>query len=92
MATMMHELTLYDVLSLVSLLTSLLAITIVVAFAAANGGVARISQNATSMQHEKEELSALEVDLLGPQPQPASDGRVSVKDYGAKGDGVNGNQ
>ena len=88
MATMMHELTLYDVLSLVSLLTSLLAITIVVAFAAANGGVARISQNATSMQHEKEELSALEVDLLGPQPQPASDGRVNVKTFGAKGDGV----
>ena len=87
----MHELTPYDVLSLLSLLTSLLAITIVVAFAATNNGavVARIPRLGPrdAMQHAKEQLPAL--DLLGPQPQqPASDGRVNVKDFGAKGDGV----
>ena len=95
MVTMMmeHELTLYDVLSLISMLTSLLAITIAVAFAASNGALARIPRDV--FQDAKEELSApLEADLLQgllqpqPQPQPASDGRINVKDYGAKGDGV----
>ena len=89
--TTVHELTLYDGLSLISLLTSLLAITIVVAFAATNGAaVASILplRPRDAVQHAKEYVESGQVDLLGPQPQPASDGRVSVKDYGAKGNGV----